>query len=256
MLTAQDIAHYHEHGFVVPNWRLPDAQLNAMRTAAEAMLAANPQYGDLHPALLEEGEPWITFGGTDDIVAMVAQLIGDDIILWSSGYFGKPSGGGKATPWHQDGGYWPIRPLATCTAWVALDPSTKENGCLRVIPGSHKAGKLIAHERNDADNLTLNQELPAGSFDAVAAHDIELEPGQISLHDVYMIHGSEPNNSGQRRRGITLRYMPTTSHFDRDLAARQHAELGVVDHTYRTLFQVSGGDACGRNELVRHPPAA
>jgi len=78
MLTAADIAHYHEHGYVVPDWRLPGEQLAAMRAAADNMLAANPQYADLHPALLEEGEPWPFFARNENIVGMVRQLIGDD----------------------------------------------------------------------------------------------------------------------------------------------------------------------------------
>lgn len=251
MLSESEIATYHEKGYVVPNWRVPTERLAAMRDAADVMLSANPQYADLHPALLEEGEPWPTFGAQSDIIAMVGQLIGEDIILWSSGYFGKPASVGKATPWHQDGGYWPIRPLATCTAWVALDDATAENGCLRVIPGSHKARTLYDHDRNDAQNLTLNQELPASAFDEAAAEDLVLEAGQISLHDVFMVHGSAANTSPERRRGITFRYMPATSHFDRDLARRQHEELGVVPHEFRTLFQVSGVDVSGKNELIR-----
>ncbi len=98
MLTPEDIAHYHEHGFVVPSWRMPEDRLQAMRDAAEVMQAANPQYADLHPALLEEGEPWPTFGKTEGMLSMVRQLIGEDVILWSSGYFGKPAHVGKATP--------------------------------------------------------------------------------------------------------------------------------------------------------------
>ena len=253
MLTAGEVAQYHDKGYVIPQWRVPPERLAEMRAAADAMLAANPHYADLHPALLEEGGPWPTFGAMPEIIAMVGQLIGPDIILWSSGYFGKPAGVGKATPWHQDGGYWPIRPLATCTAWVALDDATPENGCLRVIPGSHRAKELYAHERNDAENLTLNQELSSASFDEGKAEDIVLEAGQISLHDVFMVHGSAANVSPKRRRGITFRYMPATSHFDRDLARRQHEELGVVAHEFRTLFQVSGRDASGKNELTRTP---
>ncbi len=254
MLTPEEIAHYHEDGYVVPSWRMPEDRLQAMRDAAEVMQAANPQYADLHPALLEEGEPWPTFGRTKGMLAMVRQLIGKDVILWSSGYFGKPAHIGKATPWHQDGEYWPIRPLATCTAWVALDDSTPENGCLRVISGSHQAKTLTKHIRNDSHDLTLNQEIPADAYDESQTCDLVLEAGQASLHDVYMIHGSAANRSGKQRRGITFRYMPTTSHFDRDLAARQHAKLGVVDHTYRTLFLVNGCDVSGRNELVRRRP--
>ncbi|MGB1007845.1 MAG: phytanoyl-CoA dioxygenase family protein [Thalassobaculaceae bacterium] len=254
MLTADHINRYHENGFVIPDWRLPAADLAAMRAAADAMLAARPHYADLHPALMEEGAPWPAFGHHPDLVAMVSQLIGPDLILWSMGYFGKPAVNGKATPWHQDGQYWPIRPLATCTAWLALDDATPENGCLRMIEGSHKERRLLAHDRNDSATYTLNQELPETAYDAARARDLVLEAGQVSLHDAFMVHGSAANTSAHRRRAITFRYMPANSHFDRDLAARQHAELGVVEHTYRTLYQVSGRDLSGRNELIRPRP--
>ena len=251
MLNTDQIQHYRDHGYVIPEWQLPGDLLDAMRAAAHDMLQRNPEYADLHPALLEDGTRWVEFGKHPGLLALVRQLIGDDIILWSSGYFGKPAEVGKATPWHQDGGYWPIRPLATCTAWVALDDATPENGCLRVIKGSHRRKAILEHERDDSPDLTLNQALPSASYDESAAVDIVLRAGQISLHDVFMVHGSAANTSGNRRRGITFRYMPTTSHFDRDLATRQHSELGVVDHTYRTLHLVHGKDICGKNELSR-----
>ena len=256
MLTPDQITQYREDGYVIPKWRLSTAELDEIRAAADAMLAAQPHHADLHPALMEEGGPWPTFGHHPELVAMVGQLIGEDLILWSMGYFGKPALNGKATPWHQDGQYWPIRPLATCTAWLALDDATPENGCLQMIKGSHKERQLLAHERNDSEAYTLNQELPETAYDEAQARDLVLEAGQVSLHDAFMVHGSAANTSAQRRRAITFRYMPASSHFDRDLAARQHAELGVVEHTYRTLYQVSGRDRSGRNELTRARPPA
>ena len=80
-----------------------------------------------------------------EIVDLVSDAIGDDVILWGCHVFCKPAGEGWETPWHQDGHYWPIRPLATCTVWVALDASTAENGCLRVIPGRSATRVLHAH---------------------------------------------------------------------------------------------------------------
>ena len=111
-----------------------------------------------------------------------------------------------------------------------------------MIKGSHKERQLLAHERNDSAAYTLNQELPETAYDEAQVRDLVLEAGQVSLHDAFMVHGPAANTSAQRRRAIT-RYMPASLHFDRDLAARQHAELGVVEHTYRTLYQVSGRDA-------------
>ena len=76
----------------------------------------------------------------------------------------KPGGDGMEVPWHQDGQYWPIRPLATCTAWIALDDSTPENGCLKIIPGSHKSRRLFAHETDDSDRVVLRQALSAAEM--------------------------------------------------------------------------------------------
>ena len=89
------------------------------------------------------------------------------------------------------------------------------------------------------------------AYDPAKAQSIILKAGQVNLHDVYMIHGSAANETPDRRRGMTIRYMPAISVFDRDLAAEQHRDKGVVDHTYRTLYQVSGRDVSGRNELIR-----
>ena len=76
-----------------------------------------------------------------------------------------------------------------------------------------------------------------------------LEAGQISLHDVYLAHGSEINTSERPRRGMTLRLMPTTSHFDRDLAARMHVERGGRSLGRHNVFLLRGEDRCGRNDF-------
>ena len=183
------------------------------------------------------------------ILDMVAQLIGPDFALWNSSFFAKPAGNGKRTPWHQDGEYWPIRPLATCTVWIAVDAATPENGCLRVIRGSHQERRLRRHRTVDAPDVTLTQELLPDEYDERLAVDLELEPGQISLHDVFLLHGSEANTSDRARRGMTLRFMPTTSVFDRELATELHRRLGITDHAVRTLWLMRGADRSGRNDF-------
>jgi phytanoyl-CoA dioxygenase PhyH len=86
------------------------------------------------------------------------------VILWGCHVFCKSAGDGYETPWHQDGHYWPIRPLANCTVWVALEESTAENGCLRVIPRSHRDQVLHEHLHEDCPELTLNQRMADTSF--------------------------------------------------------------------------------------------
>ena len=185
-----------------------------------------------------------------EIVELVSGVIGDDVILWGCHVFCKPPVDGYETPWHQDGHYWPIRPLATCTVWVALEESKVENGCLRVVPGSHSARALHEHLHEDRSDLTLTQRMAAGTFDESQAVDIELEPGEMSLHDVYMIHGARPNTSTRRRTGVALRYMPATSVFDRSLKPVDGKTGVAVNFAERPLWLLKGVDRSGRNDFV------
>ena len=134
--------------------------------------------------------------------------------------------------------------------WVALEPSTVENGCLQVIPRSHVWQQLHAHLHEDRNDLTLNQRLADGTFDEASAVCLELQAGQMSLHDVYMIHGAAANTSHKRRTGVALRYMPSSSVFERDLRPAD-GQTGVpVDFARRPLWLVKGVDRSGRNDLV------
>ena len=101
--------------------------------------------------------------------------------------------------------------------------------------------------------MTLTQELHPDEYDERLAVDLELAPGQVSLHDVFLLHGSEANASDRPRRGMTLRFMPTTSVFDRALATDLHQRLGITDHAVRTLYLMRGVDRSGQNDFrIRH----
>ena len=262
-LHADEIQQYQRTGWVVPQWRLPAPQLATMQAALDELLRRNPgvrpeKLGSAHVAragTADNGEgvrgvaDFLHLGQDPAIVDLVASLIGDDVILWGAHVFCKPAGEGYETPWHQDGHYWPIRPLATCTVWVALEPSTRANGCLRVVPGSHRDHVLHPHLHEDRQDLTLQQRMAEGSFDEADAVDIELHPGQMSLHDVYMIHGAAANTSAQRRTGVALRYMPATSHFDRRLKPVDGKTGVAVNFAQRPLWLVKGRDVCGLNDF-------
>jgi ectoine hydroxylase-related dioxygenase (phytanoyl-CoA dioxygenase family) len=189
-----------------------------------------------------------------EIVELVSGVIGEHVILWGCHVFCKPPQEGFETPWHQDGHYWPIRPLATCTAWDALEPSTRANGCLRVIPRSHAGQRLFDHLHEEREDLTLNQRLAPRTFDESSAVDLELEPGQMSLHDVYMVHGADANHSPIRRTGVALRYMPSSSVFERDLRPVDGKSGVPVNFAQRPIWLLKGRDLCGRNDFeVGHP---
>lgn len=245
MLTNNQIKQYQEDGFVIPDFRLNERTIQSIRDDHTRFVNKFPQFYDYCGALLVYDLAFLNYARNDNILNMVEQVLGSNIALWNSSLFAKPAKVGSKTPWHQDGEYWPIRPLATCSVWIAVDDSTRENGCLRFIPGSHRSRQLSTHHQNDAKGLSLPLELDADQFDESASVDIELEAGQISLHDVYLMHSSEPNLSNKPRRGMTLRFMPTTSVYRRDLSSGPSARIDGA----RTLFLMRGTDVSGENDF-------
>ena len=150
-------------------------------------------------------------------------------------------------PWHRDGRYWPIKPLATTSVWIAVTDCTVDNGCLRAIPGSQAAQRIGRHFRDHSDRVTIPETLHADEFDVNDARDLELEAGQMAVFDVFMIHGSNPNPTAAPRTGYALRYMPAISHYD-------HHDLPIPDsrgsaHHTRPLILVRARDVLGAQRL-------
>jgi len=251
MLTTEQLNHYSTHGFVVPDYRLSDEVLASIRTDHDRLIAQHPEFRDYCPTLLAYDLAFLNYTRIPEVLDMVEQVLGGDFALWNSSIFAKPAGNGQATPWHQDGEYWPIRPIATCTVWIAVDDANSSNGCLRMIPGSHKGKNILKHRTNPDPDLTLNQELLPTEFDESQAVDLILSAGQISLHDVRMVHGSEPNHSDQPRRGMTLRYMPLTSVFDRSTETTKINNKNIPKNIFseRTLYLMRGSDQTGLNDF-------
>ncbi|MEM9059199.1 MAG: phytanoyl-CoA dioxygenase family protein [Pseudomonadota bacterium] len=249
MLTQSQIDTYHEKGYVVPDYRLPQEQLEEIRNRHSDLLRRHPEFRDNASVLLSYDLGFLNYARDPGILDMVEQLIGPDICLWNMSFFAKPALNGKKTPWHQDGQYWPIKPLATCTVWIAIDDCTPENGPLQYIPGSHRTNRLMAHDQKDDPNYTLNQELRPDEYDASMAEDLIIEAGQMALHDVYIAHGSEENLSAQPRRGMTMRMMPTTSVYDRARAEAMHAERGGLNMAHHSIFLLRGEDKSGVNDF-------
>ena len=256
-LTEAEIEHYRDRGYVIPKWRLSDELLARLRSALDQLLAtytdvaqediANPHM--LPPTEGLDMNPFMAAAREPGVLDMLQQLIRPDIVLWITRVLCKPAAKGREVPWHQDGEYWPMRPLATCSVWIALDPVSMANGCMRCIPGSHKQQKLYRHHASDRENLVLNLELDQDQFDEATAVNIELEPGQMSLHDVRLIHGSAANTSGQRRAALIMRYMPATSHYDRSLVT-QRRDNSPFNIFHQPLWLVRGVDRSGKNDFV------
>ena len=258
-LTSAEVGDYQQRGYVVPRFRLSAARLDELRDALDRVIVANPerrpeQLVSVHvDSRNREGvsgdSTFFDIACDDALVDAVVQLIGPDVILWGCQAFCKPPGDGMEVPWHQDGHYWPIRPLATCTAWIAIDDSRVDNGCLRVIPGSHRDQALRTHRVENRTDVVLNQRVDADLLNEADAVDVELEAGQVSFHDVYLIHGSNANRSTRRRAGLAIRYMPAASHFDRQRVV-PGADAGyTVDFATRPIWLLRGEDTSGQNDF-------
>ncbi len=145
---------------------------------------------------------------TPAILDAVQSIIGPNILVWGSGFFIKEPRSAQFVSWHQDITYWGLSPPEVVTAWIAFSASTSQSGCMRVIPGSHTRGLLEHEDTFDGENLLSRGQQIAAEVDPMSALDVTLLPGQMSLHDVKLIHASQPNRSDDRRIGFAVRYVP------------------------------------------------
>jgi ectoine hydroxylase-related dioxygenase (phytanoyl-CoA dioxygenase family) len=152
---------------------------------------------------------WVRLVGDDRLLDVAQLFIGPDIALFASHYIAKPPLRGRRVPWHQDGAFWPLEPMAVVTLWLAVDEATPENGCLRVIPGSH-AEALYDVRQREGDDALFDVESNV-TVDESRAVDLVLRPGDVEVHHPNIMHGSEPNASPRRRGGLTIRYIPTST---------------------------------------------
>ncbi len=252
MLSKSQLKQYETDGYVIPDFKMPEYLLKKIEEKYEKLLKKHPEFNNYCPAILYYDENFLKFCKYEKILNYVEQILGPNFALWNSSFFAKPAFSGHATPWHQDGQYWPIRPLATCTVWLAIDDANIDNGCLRFIKGSHVDKKLKNHSINDNKKLTLNQELNKKEFDEKEAVNLILKRGQISLHDVYLVHGSEPNKSSKARRAMTMRFMPTSSFFDHQMVKdkKLFSKLNVTKYGDRKIYHMRGQDVSGKNNLT------
>ncbi|MEM8538893.1 MAG: phytanoyl-CoA dioxygenase family protein, partial [Pseudomonadota bacterium] len=156
------------------------------------------------------------------------------------------------TPWHQDGEYYPIRPLETLTIWIPLDDVTPENGPMSFIPGSHKDHELFSHSWRDGNDKTINLVTDSDQFDENDAVPLIIRAGQVSFHDVYMIHGSTANRTDKRRAAFIVRLMPATSLYDHALGAEIGKNHPAQGYGVRPLYLVSGQDHASNNFTIGH----
>jgi hypothetical protein len=227
-LSADQVTEYRREGFLVYGDPVfPQTKFDGLRQHFEGELSALPS--DVRPEAMDVPHltdlnlfDWLL---SDEVLDLVEPLIGPDIALFASHFICKPKGDGKRVPWHEDTFYWRnmITPMQVVTVWLAIDPSTRENGAMRVIPRS--LGGNSEHESVDPVQNVLTWEAKRQREDESQAVTIELQPNHASLHDARLMHGSPSNTSGSRRCGYTMRYIPTTVKLNEDVAWRPNIYL-------------------------------
>jgi ectoine hydroxylase-related dioxygenase (phytanoyl-CoA dioxygenase family) len=212
-LTEQHVHDYRRDGYTLYHQQLfAPERLEQLAGIFEEHLAEKgsklsdeldtPHFRD--PRLLE-------FLLSQEVLDLVEPITGPDIALWSSHFICKDPFTGRATPWHEDSALWEGRVDNydnIVTVWLALDRSTCQNGCMRVIPGTHHNGfsRYVG-----ADSATNTFGTQIAEVDEAAAISFELERGECSLHDSRIIHGAQANTSPDRRCGYTMRYLPAST---------------------------------------------
>ena len=153
----------------------------------------------------------------EKLLNIVQNIIGPNIALFGAHYIAKKPIDGKPVGWHQDGSYWPLKPMEVLSVWIACTKSEKNNACMRVIPGSQNLKIMKPSEmvKLDLNQYVLDLAIDSSKIDDSKAVDIELNPGDISIHNPLIIHGSNSNYSKNWRIGLTLRYIPTTTFVDK-----------------------------------------
>jgi len=248
-LTSAQVDRYARDGFLSPNRALtPEeakrclAKLEAFEDAVGGRLTADgtdPRYRARTHVLLT----WVhALARHPAILGAVEDLIGPDILVYTSTWFIKEPESAAIAAWHQDATYFGLRPYAHVTAWLALTDATEENGCMEFLPGSHRLGQLPHRAGVVAASVNRAGQSVVGEIDDAPAVHAPLRAGEFSLHHTLLLHRSQPTRSSGRRIGLAISYVPT-----------HVRHLGVVHKTPAML--VRGVDTFGHFELEPAPAA-
>src|SRR5215217_4544820 len=200
---------YERDGIVFPIRVLSEDEVSLCHNALDAIAERHGEgslkrFDNLHLFF-----PWAYRLATHEaLLDVVESVLGADILIDGTLVFYKPPRDGSYASWHQDSVYsgWHLTP--SISAWIALTASNPSNGCMRAIPGSHKLG-LLDHDnvRNDPNLLNRRGERIQMEVQESEAIDVELNPGEMSLHHTNLIHGSNPNTSDRPRIGFIVRFV-------------------------------------------------
>lgn len=211
-LSRQQLEWYNRDGIVFPIKVLSSSEVSDFRGALE-LVAANcgeaplKRLDSLH-LFFDWAHSLVTH---ELLLNAVEDVLGGDILVDGTLVFYKPPRDSSYVSWHQDSVYsgWHLTP--STSAWIALTASHRTNGCMQVLPGSHRQGPLDHANVRDGPNLLERGEQVNIAIDESQAVDVVLQPGEMSLHHSTLVHGSNPNTSNEPRIGFIVRFVTNRS---------------------------------------------
>ncbi len=231
ILSEQAVESFRRDGYYFPVPVLSSAEVSRYRSSLEeheAHTGAPLQGNWRHKAHL-------LFTWVDElvhhpkIVDAAEDVLGPNLLCWTTNFFIKEANSPGFVSWHQDAFYWGLSKDDVVTAWVALSPANLQSGCMKFVPGSQTQEHIEHVDTFHKDNLLSRGQEIAVKVDGERTVDCILNAGEMSLHHVKLVHGSEPNRSNDRRIGLAIRYIPTDL---KQLKVRDSATLvrGVDKH--------------------------
>ncbi len=211
LLSQAAVEAYRRDGFYSPVRVMSAADAQGYRAALEAHEAKLGQ--PLQSNMRHKTHLLFTWADAlvhhPKVLDAVEDAIGPDILCWTTTFFIKEANSPGFVSWHQDSTYWGLDPDEVITAWVAFTEVDEANGYMQVIPGSHKIDQLPHVDTFHKDNLLSRGQEIAVEVDVNKAVGLAMHAGEMSLHHIKLVHGSEPNRSADRRIGLAIRYIPT-----------------------------------------------
>lgn len=204
-LSSHQLEQYQRDGFIFPLKVFSADEVAFFRAGLESVINAGgnlKRLDNLH-LFFAWAHRLVTHDG---LLNVIEAVLGREILVYGTLVFYKPPRDSGYASWHQDSVYSGLHLTPSTSAWIALTPSHPANGCMRVIPGSHQLGLLNHTNIEDEANLLRRGEQLV-TVDEAQAVDIVLAPGEMSLHQSTIIHGSNPNTSDEPRIGFIVRFI-------------------------------------------------
>jgi len=178
---------------------------------------------------------------SETVLSHVKEILGPNILVWNSSFFIKEAHTDDFISWHQDLTYWGLTDSHEVTAWIALSEASVQSGCMKFVPGSH-SGSIVEHRDTfDKNNLLSRGQELAVEVNEAEAVDVVLQPGEMSLHHGQVFHGSNNNQSDDRRIGLAIRYIAPDMKQSIDEKTDAKLVAGVDEYQYFNLRDAPKG---------------